>query len=371
MTQPGRKYSAGGGYRYGFNGKENNNEVKGSGNALDFGAREFDPRIGRWSSADPKKGEYTGWSPYHFGFNSPITTIDPNGKENIVVVGTQHDNTSGNKLMFVHQALRELIKYSKNEAEESRSMLLFTEGYTPKQIRRIEQQAAKYGVSVVKVSSAEQVISYINTKNIEGGAGSGMSSPAREEDKITNIDAFSHGVVFKIEFGYKIGAGGKTNNNMGLNSVNVTDINSDAFKKEAVFTSYACRTGLGNSNINAFINPLESTIPKASLTQEIADAAKITVRAYMVRSDYSITLSTKIERLDYKIYSKIGPGGHDRWFNAFKKRVEAREKIEGATFDPEGALHGVIGGSTPVGVSSAMHEYKPNAEPKRVNTTSN
>ena len=32
MLMPGRKFSAGSGYRYGFNGQENDNEVKGIGN---------------------------------------------------------------------------------------------------------------------------------------------------------------------------------------------------------------------------------------------------------------------------------------------------------------------------------------------------
>jgi hypothetical protein len=45
---PGRQFSAGTGYRYGFNGKENDGETKGEGNSYDFGDRIYDPRIGRW-----------------------------------------------------------------------------------------------------------------------------------------------------------------------------------------------------------------------------------------------------------------------------------------------------------------------------------
>jgi hypothetical protein len=37
MGMPGRKYSAVNQYRYGFNGKENDNEVKGDGNQQDYG----------------------------------------------------------------------------------------------------------------------------------------------------------------------------------------------------------------------------------------------------------------------------------------------------------------------------------------------
>ena len=42
-------------YRFGFNGKENDNEVKGAGNSLDFGARIYDSRLGRWLSCDPSE----------------------------------------------------------------------------------------------------------------------------------------------------------------------------------------------------------------------------------------------------------------------------------------------------------------------------
>jgi hypothetical protein len=41
---PGRKFS-GGNYRYGFNGKENDNEVKGEGNQQDYGMRIYDPPV--------------------------------------------------------------------------------------------------------------------------------------------------------------------------------------------------------------------------------------------------------------------------------------------------------------------------------------
>jgi RHS repeat-associated protein len=46
--------SAGTHYRYGFNGKENDWEVKAWMNQLDFGERIYDPRVGRFLSTDPK-----------------------------------------------------------------------------------------------------------------------------------------------------------------------------------------------------------------------------------------------------------------------------------------------------------------------------
>lgn len=82
MMMPGRTYSApNGGYRYGFNGKENDNEVKGKGNQQDYGMRIYDPRLGRFLSVDPITKDYPMLTPYQFSSNSPIAGIDLDGLE--------------------------------------------------------------------------------------------------------------------------------------------------------------------------------------------------------------------------------------------------------------------------------------------------
>ncbi|OMP74609.1 RHS repeat domain-containing protein, partial [[Flexibacter] sp. ATCC 35208] len=80
MIQPGRSYNAGG-YRYGFNGKENDNEVKGEGNEQDYGMRVYDPRVGRFLSVDPITTKYPFLTPYQFASNSPILCVDVDGLE--------------------------------------------------------------------------------------------------------------------------------------------------------------------------------------------------------------------------------------------------------------------------------------------------
>jgi RHS repeat-associated protein len=52
MQMPGRNASTSD-YRYGFQGQETNDEVKGSGNSYDFGARIYESTLGRWLSTDP------------------------------------------------------------------------------------------------------------------------------------------------------------------------------------------------------------------------------------------------------------------------------------------------------------------------------
>ena len=83
MLMPGRTYTKPGlgAYRYGFNGKENDNDVKGEGNQQDYGMRIYDPRLGRFLSVDPLTHDYPWYSPYHFAGNSPIKNIDLDGGE--------------------------------------------------------------------------------------------------------------------------------------------------------------------------------------------------------------------------------------------------------------------------------------------------
>ena len=87
MQMPGRHFSSADSYRYGFNGMEQDNEVKGIKNSYDFGARLYDPRVGRWLSRDPLEAKYAGLSPYNFVNNMPIIAVDPDGERIIIVNG--------------------------------------------------------------------------------------------------------------------------------------------------------------------------------------------------------------------------------------------------------------------------------------------
>jgi RHS repeat-associated protein len=82
---PGRDYQAGE-YRYGFNGKENDDEVKGVGNQQDYGMRIYNPRIGRFLSVDPLFKSYPWYTPYQFAGNKPIQCIDLDGEEESIPI---------------------------------------------------------------------------------------------------------------------------------------------------------------------------------------------------------------------------------------------------------------------------------------------
>ena len=84
---PGRHGNDGSNYRYGFQGQEKDDEVKGDGNSIDFGGRSiYDGRVARFISIDPRWRDFTSMSPYAFAANNPIIFIDENGEGPILKI---------------------------------------------------------------------------------------------------------------------------------------------------------------------------------------------------------------------------------------------------------------------------------------------
>ena len=79
MLLADRNWAAGSEYKYGFNGKENDDEIAGNNNALDFGARIYDTRLCRWFNVDPCVKLYPAYSPYNYAVGNPTNIIDRDG----------------------------------------------------------------------------------------------------------------------------------------------------------------------------------------------------------------------------------------------------------------------------------------------------
>ncbi len=75
------RYSSAGSFRYGFNGKEKDNEDYGEGNSYDYGFRVYNPRLGNILVGDIAAAAYAELTPYQFASNSPIAGIDEDGLE--------------------------------------------------------------------------------------------------------------------------------------------------------------------------------------------------------------------------------------------------------------------------------------------------
>ncbi len=281
-------------YRFGFNGMHKDNEIKGIGNSLDFGARIYDSRLGRWLSLDKKGSKYPMDAPYMFAGNNPICIIDPDGNEKIIVSASDnHDNT----FKFLNSAFRQMGDY-KNSSETKTLMLINNNGFYSKDvIDGLVLAGKKQGFAIIEVENMDEAISYIN------GSMRSAHGNIRPNDLVSNVDVFSHGTTSTIHADYA------SPGNTVLDNSNYTSLDPNAFARNALFISYACRTGASidlpkdNSPVyhsdQVLLNGANN-----SLAQGISDHLGIQVNAFMARTEYSNILGTNY--FERKNNEKIG-----------------------------------------------------------------
>ncbi|HFD32901.1 MAG TPA: hypothetical protein ENJ28_09390, partial [Gammaproteobacteria bacterium] len=103
------------GYRYGFNGKENDRDWGGD-LIQDYGFRMYSPRIGKFMSVDPLMRTYPMLTPYQFASNRPIDGIDLDGLEYSNSTGTLTGPLSEETLLNSNEPIFELYDVNENGA---------------------------------------------------------------------------------------------------------------------------------------------------------------------------------------------------------------------------------------------------------------
>ncbi|WP_264559123.1 RHS repeat domain-containing protein [Flavobacterium sp. N2270] len=98
MLVPGRTFSSPA-YRYGFQGQEKDDELKGEGNSLNYTFRMHDPRVGRFFAVDPLEFKYPYLTPYQFSSNTPIMDVELEGLES-KAKPNRNELTNGEKFLL-------------------------------------------------------------------------------------------------------------------------------------------------------------------------------------------------------------------------------------------------------------------------------
>lgn len=116
MLLPGRHENTSD-YRYGFNGMEKDDELKGEGNSYDLNFRMLDPRINRFFAVDPLAGDYVWNSPYALAENRLIDGKDLEGLEwgKAIKFAAKKAVTKVAKELVEKQIKARLKKYTKDK----------------------------------------------------------------------------------------------------------------------------------------------------------------------------------------------------------------------------------------------------------------
>ena len=85
MVLQNRSQSLSEAHRFGFQGQEKDDEVKGKNNSINYKYRVHDPRVGRFFAVDPLASIYPYNSTYAFSENNVIQAVELEGLEKYVV----------------------------------------------------------------------------------------------------------------------------------------------------------------------------------------------------------------------------------------------------------------------------------------------
>ena len=284
-------------------------------------------------------------------------------EEVLIIIGTENKKK---ELIFPAMGIRKLrTKFAKYPFVR---FIIFTGSYTEDQLSKIELSASYHNkrVECQRVNTIDDVINIINSGDIS-------NKKDKSIRKVKSIFIYSHGYVYE-----------KNNEHEGViafdydNKINEQKLDKSSFSKidnnifldnnRTELYSYACRTGIGVSSTTGITDPKKNN----SLAQHMANIGKITVFAYMRKTDYKNTWGTIAHR---RTYESDHDSGENIWENfksdlydmlpdpddmkEFSKYRAHQEIIDGAVWNINGAYIDVKPGTTPDSVPDTFYKYTP------------
>jgi RHS repeat-associated protein len=130
-----------------YNGKELD-KMHGL-NTYDYGARQYNPVLGRWDRVDPLCEKYYDVSPYVYCHNNPIKLLDPDGRQVWDGLGSYNEDNKDLKL---------LTKYLASH-DDPNSIMIVAHGV----VKKGENMASSINIQTYNPKTKEWSDNYIST----------------------------------------------------------------------------------------------------------------------------------------------------------------------------------------------------------------
>lgn len=204
-------------------------------------------------------------SPYHYGYNNPVITIDPDGKENIVVIGNDSGKGYKSRLYMKHfvagaiKRAKTLRKQSlKSHSKEKTTLIMFAQ--KGQDVSKYVKAASDAGFELQIMSEDKELVEYINNgeqKTDENGKV--IKENNRKGDEISNLAFFGHGgQTAPLDNYNSSGTGGDS----AFDEDFIDNLNKNAFRKGATIDINACFCGANTDE--GFVKKLSKKLPQVS-----------------------------------------------------------------------------------------------------------
>ena len=239
---------------YKFNGKELDQET----GLYYYGARYMNPRTSLWYGVDPLAEKYVSVGGYVYCVGNPVKLIDPNGLENLVVVGNQGNSPNSdrsyvaitNKRHFLEAGLQEAIrlKTESTKGNEPTTMLVYRGNYSNSELGYYKQKAHENGIGFQIAGNTYEIENYINRGDLHIYF-SKDNNRFLEDNKITDFSYVGHGWTSALLTGYNALEEGKD-----YDALYTANLQPSAFSINCNVRLNACASGF--DVMDDFVNRL-------------------------------------------------------------------------------------------------------------------
>ncbi|HAN9481576.1 TPA: PAAR domain-containing protein [Escherichia coli] len=315
--------------------------------------------------------------------NEPVKYVNwINGRDYIVIVAARTavtnwigmEDSKGNQYRFINCGLEQLQQFppaSKQDSSSQRIMVVFSLGYTQKDIDRINDYTKAHDGRIIYVKNKDELVSFLNQRKEKGRV-------------IKELVILCHGVIKTASYHYHHEDKDIEKNGM-FKHEDIAAVHESVFDYDAHVTTYACRAGISDGDKD--FSGKDDAGQKDSPAQKMADNWDVMVKAFEMSSDYSLAYGTGKEikeaqeygsvvekyKKDIDMYNKekakgnteVSPPVKPEGYDEKSKRhadVTTRDKNEksgGGPIAPNGAWHMPRTGDSPKGLKSGLQDYQP------------